>query len=987
MRTFGIGLMALASPTAAQQVPAAQDTRIPAATRPAKEQPVANPATATAAPVAQAVPSNSPQREQGVAQAEDTPEEPEVIVRGQRNLPGAVIGDIPPEVQLGPADIRSYGVSSVSDLLTELAPQTRSGRGSGGAPVVLLNGRRISGFQEVRDLPTEAIARVDILPEEVALKYGYRADQRVVNFVLRRRFRAATVELADRVPTQGGRNQANAQIDLLNIRGTGRANLHVQYNAASALTEAERNITQQPSLFTTLGNVVAPGGVTIDPRLGTATVVGVPASAATTIPMIADFAGTAQTPPDQGRYRTLLGSSQALALNGSYARTFGSVGATINGTLDVTDGRSLQGLPTAAFSLPVGNPYSPFAQTVLVDRALAGFDPLDQRTSSVAAHIGITTNGTLGRGWQWNVTGSYDRTSSDTNTATGLDTSAFQARLLAGDPRANPYAALGVGDAQPLAGNRGHSLSGTATINALVTGSPVSLPAGPITTSLRVGGTTSDLSSNSFRGGVTTVGQVSRDIGNGQLNIDLPITSRTRGVLGAIGTLSVNGNVAVDQLSDFGTLTTVGYGANWSPFDGLRVIASHTDDDNAPSAAQLGNPNIVTPNVRVFDYVKGANANVTTISGGNPALGRETRHTTKVGITAKPLKTTDLVLTANYVKANTDNPIAGFPTPTAAIEAAFPQRFVRDAAGQLIQLDSRPINFARSSRSELRYGFDLSIPLKSQIQRQLEAFRAGTGPNPFAGLRPPDGGRFGPGQGDGAGSNGQRSPGATPERAAAPGTTSAGGAAPGEAAPTGQAGGTPNAGGGFRGGGAGGYRGGGGGYGGGGGFGGRGGAGGGRLQFALYHTWHFTDRVDVGTNGPFLDLLNGDAIGQTGGQPRHELEGQAGYNNNGLGARLSVNYASGTTVRGGAGATPTTLAFSSLTTANLRLFADLGGRLDLIRKHPWLRGTRVTLGFDNLFNQRQDVTDANGTTPISFQPGYLDPLGRSVRLSIRKLFF
>ena len=80
-------------------------------------------------------------------------------------------GDIPPEIQLNQADIRAYAVSSVADLLTELAPQTGSGRGSG-MPVVLLNGRRISSFAEIRDLPTEAIERVDILPEEVALKYG-----------------------------------------------------------------------------------------------------------------------------------------------------------------------------------------------------------------------------------------------------------------------------------------------------------------------------------------------------------------------------------------------------------------------------------------------------------------------------------------------------------------------------------------------------------------------------------------------------------------------------------------------------------------------------------------------------------------------------------------------------------------------------------------------------------------------------------------------
>jgi iron complex outermembrane recepter protein len=133
------------------------------------------------------------------------------------------------------------------------------------------------------------------------------------------------------------------------------------------------------------------------------------------------------------------------------------------------------------------------------------------------------------------------------------------------------------------------------------------------------------------------------------------------------------------------------------------------------------------------------------------------------------------------------------------------------------------------------------------------------------------------------------------------------------------------------------------------------------VQFALYHTWTFADRVTVANGGPVLDLLRGDAIGSSGGTSRHQVQAQAGYSNNGVGVRLA--------------------------TVDLRLFADLGQRLDLLKAHPWLRGTRVSLSFDNLFNQRQRVTDANGTVPIGYQPGYLDPLGRTVRLSIRKLFF
>jgi iron complex outermembrane receptor protein len=58
-----------------------------------------------------------------------------------------------------------------------------------------------------------------------------------------------------------------------------------------------------------------------------------------------------------------------------------------------------------------------------------------------------------------------------------------------------------------------------------------------------------------------------------------------------------------------------------------------------------------------------------------------------------------------------------------------------------------------------------------------------------------------------------------------------------------------------------------------------------------------------------------------------------------------------------------------------------------VRAHPWLRGARISLSVGNLLNSRLQVRDAAGLTPLSYQPGYLDPLGRSVRISIRKLFF
>jgi len=40
----------------------------------------------------------------------------------------------------------------------------------------------------------------------------------------------------------------------------------------------------------------------------------------------------------------------------------------------------------------------------------------------------------------------------------------------------------------------------------------------------------------------------------------------------------------------------------------------------------------------------------------------------------------------------------------------------------------------------------------------------------------------------------------------------------------------------------------------------------------------------------------------------------------------------------------------------------------------------------NIFNAKVKVRDANGATPLSYQPDYLDPQGRVIRISLRKLF-
>ena len=127
------------------------------------------------------------------AAEEDAPPSPEkrdpeqIVVTGGI-FEGAVIAPQPPIATLDETDIASYGASNVSDLIAALSAQTGSGRGRGGHPVILVNGMRISSFRELRNYPPEAIAKVEVFPEEVALRYGYPPDQRVVNLILKKNY-------------------------------------------------------------------------------------------------------------------------------------------------------------------------------------------------------------------------------------------------------------------------------------------------------------------------------------------------------------------------------------------------------------------------------------------------------------------------------------------------------------------------------------------------------------------------------------------------------------------------------------------------------------------------------------------------------------------------------------------------------------------------------------------------------------------------------
>ena len=158
-----------------------------------------------------------------------------------------------------------------------------------------------------------------------------------------------------------------------------------------------------------------------------------------------------------------------------------------------------------------------------------------------------------------------------------------------------------------------------------------------------------------------------------------------------------------------------------------------------------------------------------------------------------------------------------------------------------------------------------------------------------------------------------------------------------------------------------------------------------RVEFSLFDTWCLHDVTLIRNGIPALDLLAGAASDVTGGQPRHKLEFHTLVHKNGLGILLAAAWRSPTVVGSGNAAAPDPIYFSALGTADVRLFADLA-RLATTRTQAWAMGARLSLAVTNVFDTRQSVHDATGMTPTAFEPGYLDPPGRVIAITLRKVF-
>ncbi|WP_162627646.1 hypothetical protein [Erythrobacter sp. KY5] len=573
----------------------------------------------------------------------------EIIVSGNR-LRGQLDVEQAPLLELDTEAIAAEGVTSIADLITQITNQTGSarGRGDGGRPVILINGIRVGSFREFANYPPEALERVEVFPEETAQRFGFPPDRRVINLILKDNYRNAEVEFEFEGPTRGGYYQREQELGFLQIADGARINFNFEASDNSLLTEDERDIIQTPG-------------------------------------STSDVAGD----PDQAEFRSLVADARGLQANVSYAKALIDSGISLsaNANYNRSDRRSLRGLNTVTLTDADGN-------SAL--RTFGAENPLEQITSSDSASISGSLNKPV-RAFQ--LTTTFDANLSETTQDIDqrFDVSGLQADALAGT--------LALDGALPTSADAGFDTAFTRSISGetltTLRGPIANLPGGELLATFDGGGNWQRIESEDTRS-LNDIGLTRRVLTTGA-NFVVPITSRRNGFADALGSFTLNAQIGIDDISDFGTLGDYTLGLTWAPFDNLDLSATYIVREVAPGLGALGNPQVVNLNTPVFDFTNGETVLATVITGGNPDLLAETQRDWKFAANWELPFWSGTRFTVEYIRNRSDDVIAGFPQITPEIEAAFPGRVIRDGGGQIVSVDRRAVTFAETRADRLQF--------------------------------------------------------------------------------------------------------------------------------------------------------------------------------------------------------------------------------------------------------------------------------------------
>ena len=808
---------------------------------------------------------------------------PDIVVVGKR---GSAVTDIEPVATLDADTVAATGATSMPELLRAIKGVTQSADGSD--PIFLLNAQRVSGYPEIGALPPEAIEKIEVLPEQAALKFGFPPTRRVVNFITKRRFRQIEVRGTIGTTTRSISGTEKANVGITRLHDDSRLTLALEYRHTDRVLQSARHIVPDPDiLFDALGNVTGLNGGEIDPALSAAaghvvTVARVPDALADRT-TIAGFANGTDLPRafDLGPYRTVVPRNDAFKADAVLA---GRVGKTLAGSISLSAEQSrdhsLAGPATAILVVPGTNPYSPFTGPVLLYRYLTEVAPLRQNQTTTTLHAGGMLRGSIS-GWRWDFTAALDQKQVDGRNEHGVDPSAANAAIAAG---ANPFAPLDPSLLSARLIDVAQLRTRTAGAKTVVTNTPIRLPAGKVSVTATVEAERS--TAISFTRGPNPFDlRLGRTRTEGAIAIDVPLASKREGALPFLGELSVNGSATVREVSGFGALYDTTYGVTWGPIKGIQLLATIKHSTIAPDMAQQSNPETRVANAPVYDVATGHTELVTLILGGSPDLLAERRLVRSYALTIKPFAKREWRLSATYELTTKDNQTGTVYALTPQTEAILPDLFVRGTSGRLTSVAYRPINFYRERQRALNLTLSAYGTLGKPIPQPP--------PKPGAKAAPPA-----------------------------------------------------------------------------------------RINYygGMGPSLKFSDRLQIRPGTPELDLLDGDTI-YGPGTSRAFGYAYGGISYLGNGMAFDCWYSGPNHVSSDDPSAD--LRFGPVFRLNMNAFIAVH---HFLKHQDWTRKMQLKLEVSNLTDDRQIVRDGNGNIPNRFQPDYLEPIGRTVQLSLRKLF-
>lgn len=143
---------------------------------------------------------------------------------------------ITPEMELERGDIDAFGADTIRDFVD------RAGQalGLGEEPVLIINGRRVLAPGGYLGFPPDALERAEVLPIGSGAAYGGPPSARVLNLVMKRRFRNRDAQIGLNGPTAGGQSALNLAVQQGSIVDMAMTQGNLNATRSTALSADDR---------------------------------------------------------------------------------------------------------------------------------------------------------------------------------------------------------------------------------------------------------------------------------------------------------------------------------------------------------------------------------------------------------------------------------------------------------------------------------------------------------------------------------------------------------------------------------------------------------------------------------------------------------------------------------------------------------------------------------------------------------------------------